>query len=769
MPKIPTYQQKIGVVSGPISPRASAGAFTQVGKAYAQLGTAVQQAATVAGEFELARQNLEAQNVLDTKGRDALDTISKLNINNEIRTLSGYEEAFDKERQRILGDVDAMEGLQPRQKRIIKSKLSASMDVTRANESKRAFSLELGDKTTAFNSATEARLERLRSDPSLIDLEVASYEQNYDEVTKLGLKPAISPAQFRNAAFTEELVAIAKDPTSDLRTLNALEDRVVNGEGKYSVMDAGERVSIAGFLSREISSKESQLRAGIEGRLKTITSQITFGEKYVEDVVQLRIDAQLLGDYDLLETIENDLLALSFASEEFGKDGFTNSQVLLASRQAIVESIGQSQSLKERSVKSKTLEMFDAMLSQREDKVATDPAAYVFESYEARGKAAPSADEVIAAQKKMGVSAVKRKVLTNAQAEGFVNGITSAETPQEMSQVINSIPELKTHEAEVVRHLLSSGLTTTHMYILSNPESPSAQSLLNSMGSEAVANATKAQREMVVGAVIGNDLMNAHLKSMAGSLYIDALGGQAMASGVDSSPMARAREGHINMIADFAIYLARQDKKVLGKDGINDISSMTPYVEQAVAILDEKYAYADLNQGKVRMPKRLEPFGADVKQGLKLILGNLDSDLIVYNSLTYEPGSPEYIAERNKYVEELVENFSAITQNGDSSVVITDKTGGAVMIEQRVGFEIVQVPLTASFVEAVDANSTLGRNSIKVMDEQSRKIGTELKNNRLELMKTEEGRARIVELEQAQQELNNRINARRKALARIGM
>ena len=70
MPKIPTYQPKAGLAVGQLGARANQQTFTQVGRAYSQLGQQVTRSATAAaGAVTTERKRQEAEKAK----QDAID------------------------------------------------------------------------------------------------------------------------------------------------------------------------------------------------------------------------------------------------------------------------------------------------------------------------------------------------------------------------------------------------------------------------------------------------------------------------------------------------------------------------------------------------------------------------------------------------------------------------------------------------------------------------------------------------------------------------
>ena len=772
MPKIPVYQQKIGMTAGPISPKAQTGAFTQVGKAYAQLGQSVQKAATVAGEFELARQNLEVKNVIDTKGREALDSIANMNVDGSIRTLAGYQQAFDEKRTQILGDVDAMEGLQPRQRRAIKDKLSASMELTRTNGSKVAFGYELQDKTVAFNDATTARLERIRGDVGLADIEVAAYEQEYEERIRLGLKPALTPEAFRVEAFAEEALSLAATPGVTLERLDSLSDEIVNGEGKYSGMLRKDRAAVAAMLNDAINGKVAEVKATIDDRRELLLSDISFGNDYREQASALVSDAKLINDYELQYQLETDFVGYDVAVRSFGTDGFMSLEGLNANRAALVQAQATAQGEEARIVARKALASFDTMFASRQKAMAEDPVGYIYRSYEARGKAQPSAAQIISAQVSMGVAPENFKLLTNEQATTALNAVSEAQSPQEMLEAVRQVPHVRTNEAEVIRQLSAAGMTISQNYIISNPNSDISQTMLKALQDERVVGEkapTKAQRNMIDAVVQSNQDFKDHMASMGGRLLMGFSGDEVMSMGIDTPAMANARKGHRDMVANLAIYLAAEDGKFFGKGGIQEMSELEPYVASAARIISDKYSYVDVNGSKMRVQKAFEgPVAQDIKTGMNLAVNFLNPNDIIYESDTYAPGTPEYEAEKAQYIQEVTESYQVITQNGDMSAVITDKTGGAVMVREQVGREVREVPLSISFTEAVNIVSLKGRAGIDEITERAQEIARELRDMPASEKRTEAGQQRIAELKAERQGFLDQINEMRRTLAEFG-
>jgi hypothetical protein len=211
------------------------------------------------------------------------------------------------------------------------------------------------------------------------------------------------------------------------------------------------------------------------------------------------------------------------------------------------------------------------------------------------------------------------------------------------------------------------------------------------------------------------------------------------------------------MISDVTLYLIQEDRKFLGEGGITEPSEIEPYATQAASILSSRYDYVKINGSTLRLKNhQATNFGDEIVDGIKLTLNMLDESSIYYKSSTSKAGTPEYNMEKSVYVARLMENYGAITINGDNAAAITDEVGGSVLIQTIDSEGNVKVePLTVAFVDAVDANNQFGAPKKKELIEQRQSLGRQLRDLSGKKGKEEE-RARLnKEIELLQSQINN--------------
>ncbi len=125
MPKIPVYQQQVGLAVGSLGPRASSAAFEAPGRATAALA---QQAGQVAFQFGMAEKKTQAEEAKNAAVSEYMPKAQTLIENPQSNTVTDFEKEAGDFKKDALASVDARTDLTESQKRFVKNNLGQSID-----------------------------------------------------------------------------------------------------------------------------------------------------------------------------------------------------------------------------------------------------------------------------------------------------------------------------------------------------------------------------------------------------------------------------------------------------------------------------------------------------------------------------------------------------------------------------------------------------------------------------------------------------------------
>ena len=762
MPKIPMYKRQVALSAGQLGARANQQSFTQVGRAFSQLGEQVTRSATAAAsikqrhfaaeekakERRLAEKKVlaEAQAAAAAKGlwqdiragvvekqseilRDpTVTSIADADARMEELTEASRSEVNKLHSDGLIDDITHQNMLTDHT--ALMSQVGVSVGLHGFNNAKTKAQL-------SFNKGVEIDRAEVRLDPSQLPLLVAKYEDEYDSNVMNGIELQ-NPDSYELSLHTETLDAFVQDDSTSYNSLEAKLDEIENAEGQYSNLELSARSSLAGIVSDAIEEKKtikgSQAKTSLENGLTSFSiartkEQVNASIKQVEASV---------ATYELIDDKENALVAKNHltamkavtpALQELSSSSPTEiNQALDEAESNLMDSVGTAGVGAQLAAKKALQERAEA----QKELISEDPALFSTEVLKDKfPNSEPTQQMIINHQLKVGVSPDNVKAFTAAEVGKVMEDIGASQNPQELSEKIDAL--LANGNSEIVmRQLRENGLSVSQMFIAKTPNSPLAQAALIASTSDAVVGAnapTKTQRKFIENAVQNNEVFRSQISSMGGELMIGMTDDEVMAMGVNTPEMNNAMSGMKSMIADTAIYLAAQDGQRFGEGGITTPEEMAKYVEQASKILSQTYSYTDVNGGSVRLPKSFEGQETGVKYGIDFIVQTLEEDDIYFEMDGLLEGTPEYDAAKSVYVSELRNNYRVITQNGDRSAIITDKSGGAIILQNRLApgpNAPSDEPFSVTFSSAVKASQKEGRARLDEYRSQAQELARQI-------------------------------------------
>lgn len=165
MPRIPLYNQGAGattrLATGQLSPRASTGAFTAPGRAYAGFQQTFSDVAKVAADFELAQQKIDAD-TLETQLTSKLsEQMSELE-NQEIDDVKTYETEASKIFNNLSGTIDNAPRINSRLKSTLKNNFNARFSSASIGGKQNAFTRKVNNQATSGSDGLKAIAKQIR-------------------------------------------------------------------------------------------------------------------------------------------------------------------------------------------------------------------------------------------------------------------------------------------------------------------------------------------------------------------------------------------------------------------------------------------------------------------------------------------------------------------------------------------------------------------------------------------------------------------------------
>ena len=789
MPKIPLYAEGAGsLVKSPVGqtgPRASVAAFTAPSQALIGLGQQVGKAGLAYAEnkqrfeaqkskidfdFAMAEKQAEDNRIVSEEADAAVIATSAFLEQNQDTDTTGFNANFDTHRETLVQGLQS-KGYTKRRLDLVTNAINNSIRAQRSTGSNRAFDRGQFARKTASEATIETSIQQAALYPEMhperVRLENIISEQ-FKNASESGL--SLSYGDLTSVKFEIEKRIILSEKNDEGLPVQYFEEklnRALDGEGEFSDFNSSQIASVAQSLGGQIEYMKTGLVAEVKDSIaqRSILIQNAPSMEARNEQKSLlmqeifRLDSAGLGT--VATELRNEATALDAALDFRDTHAFSDFNTL---NQARVDAFNEfrSETNPEKVIGAKIkyesiISLSDKMLESQQ----TDPAQYIINTTQLLTGKSPSVSEIVSKQRSMGFNEADIKPLTSTQADEVINSINQSMMEgdaNQLRQIIASVPGMENNRGLVTRQLAESGMGYAAMYVAQDPDSQVSKTLMKASAPDALTmNVSTQKRSMVESVVMSEPSVRDHLESMGGTIYADFAGSAILSTGVDSPVMDKARKKHVSMISDVTLYLIQQDGKFLGEGGITEPSEIEPYATQAASILSSRYDYVKINGSTLRLKNhQATNFGDEIVDGIKLTLNMLDESSIYYESSTSKAGTPEYNMEKSVYVARLMENYGAITINGDNAAAITDEVGGSVLIQTIDSEGNVKVePLTVAFVDAVDANNQFGAPKKKELIEQRQSLGRQLRDLSGKKGKEEE-RARLnKEIELLQSQINN--------------
>jgi len=729
MPQIPLYNKGLGpqvrTATGRLSPRASSAAFEQVGLAQAQLGQAIRDVSKVAAEFEIARQDAETDQVAEEYSNQIRDAYRTLN-SQPTSDINQYRESERVVRQGFMDGVDQMGQLGSRQKQALKDKVNKYAGLFSAEGEQAAFTRFIGKASETANKRATNILESITSGTMPLEMGLAEYNEHYDRSVARGYNMEMTKKQFRFRALGEGLNLLALDETKTFEDLDAVDEEIMRGQGDYAGLTREERESLAGVLSGKMQFLENE--ALVDAQTQFDNAKQTITNPYqsaleMQQAVQASESAiqafRKAGQPVKARSLEIELAVNTEIARARDRMMFAPRAEIIRYTSGLEEQAVAARGTDQAYEMQERVTAAQQFFQTREKLIAEDPALYVTEMYKKSFGRVPTMSEIIASQTKMGIADGDIKVLTSTEVGNVLDAAKEAKTTQELTKalavkvpVTPGGPQIDLskgrHAPMVMRQLRAAGLGLAANYIANAPSAPMSKQLFAATQPGGITiNVTDTSRDIVQSKVRANELVISHNKSLLGGSYADFEQKAIRGASSDTNDLRDARQDHINMLTDLAIYLIQEDGKILsGEQGVKiDPSEIDNYVTKAAKVLEERFDYITGFPNKnttLRLPKEASAFKSELSAGMRMTVSELSPEQIAFtSSFGYEMGSEEYAMERDAYVFELKGSYGWIASNDGRSAILVDRNGGAVFKSVNGVPEFIMVP----FFEAAKQGS----------------------------------------------------------------
>lgn len=711
MPQIPLYNKGLGpavrTATGKLSPRASSAAFEQVGLAQAQLGQAVQDAAKVAAEFEVARQDAEVDEIADQYSNTIKDSYRELNTQ-PTTSVDQYRDAERTLRNGLMDGVDGMGKLGSRQKLALKDKVNRYADLFSAQGEEAAFTRFLGKASETANKRGDSMLQDAVTGTLPIDFAVAEYAEHYERSISRGYAMNRTPEQFRYALTSERVNLFAMDESKTLDDVEAERERILRGEGEYAGLDLdSERKPLANRLGDQLKFLENEaVIAANEDFNDSLASASkatspSFRTRFVGDMQKSIQTMRDLRMPDRAAAMEQTLAVtmqvldardnLRFASTEEVNAYLTEMD------DAARAAIGTDRASEAEEAYRKAREL----MGVRQQEIDADPAKYVNEAFAAVYGKMPTPEQNLQRQMDMGIPKSNIRLLTNQQAKELAASVADAQSAEEVAKII-AFPA--NTEPYYLRQLRGAGVGLAEMYMSEKmgPITLTTDQLFLATRKDAIKiQATPVARQNVRAIVLSDATVQSHMKSMLGGGYADFENRTVRGAVSDTRSGHEARDEHLNMLTDLTIFLLQEDGKVITGDLALTPEEIKPYAEAAAELLTEKFSYVETFPNmntSLRLPAHRAGDATKIDLGLRETAKNLMTDEIFFESnLGNEEGTAEYLIEKDAYVEAVKDGYGWVANNDGLTATLVDASGGVVFKETPDGPE----PIRVSFDEAI--------------------------------------------------------------------
>ena len=719
MPQIPLYNKGLGpqvrTATGKLSPRASAAAFEQVGLAQAKLGQAISDVSKVAAEFEIARQDAEVDEIADQYSNTIKDSYRELNTQ-PTTSIDEYRDAERTLRDGLISGVDGMGKLGSRQKQSLKDKVNKYADLFSAQGEQAAFTRFLGKASETANKRGDSMLQDGVTGALPIELVVAEYEEHYNRSINRGYSMSRTPKQFRYALTSERVNLFAMDDSKTLDDVEAEREKIQRGEGEYAGFDLSQRDVLASRLGDQLKFLENEAVVAANESFNNDTVSMakatnpSFRKPFEDSARQsiqtmrdLRMPDKAL---EMEQTLDITLEQLNARDTlRFANDSEVNAYLAekdMEAREAL-KSGDAAATARATQAHNKAREL----MALRRQAIDDDPAKYVNEAFAAVYGKMPTPEQSLQRQLDMGLQENEIRLLTNEQATEFAAAVADAQNAGEIQQLMRFPAKTQKY---YLRQLRGAGIGLPEMYMASGPVTPTINQLFLATRPDAIKiKPTPSVRQNLRFTALQNATVQSHMKSMLGGGYADFENRTVRGASSDTRRGHEAREEHLNMITDLALFLIQEDGKTVVGELKEIPENFDEYVEAAAEILEERFSYIETFPNantSLRLPAHRGLDSTKIDLGLRETVKGLSRDEVFFESnFGNEEGSAAFEIEKDKYMQDIKSGYGWIANSDGNTATLVDVSGGVVFRDDNG----VPVPIQVSFDDAITESGARAR------------------------------------------------------------
>jgi len=703
MPRIPLYNQGQGpALQSPASslgPRVASGAFEAPGQALARISDTARKVAVEFGKAEKEAETLRAYNELSTEYAPQIDNLI---TSPKSKTVEGFNIESGAFLKNAFSQLDLRQDLTKSQKLNVKTKLQKDFERKISVGRGRVFDKNQQERTTAMKGGLDNLVNDAVSNPRMRPSIMADIQELLSASEQMNLNIGVDETDLMFEIAKRDIQIESTNNDFDLAYHQNKKNDILNGVGDFEKFDAGQRGSLATGVQQRINYLETGALVDAEDRAEAVILGIALNGDS-SGAVKISNLFEQLNRPDLKDQFEEDVV-VGVKTYNLSKD------LRFSSLQDVQEALNQQLNLaktgpaQDRVINSRVYTELVKEADIRRKDFEKDPAAYVQTNYKDVFGVQPTLSQNIEQQRVMGLKEFDIKPLSGERIGKIVSSLNNAETTQDVANVFSFLDDegVEKHTPLIMRQLRASGITLADMYVGNRPGSPLSQLLFLSSRPDAITiNRTPTSDAKLRSAILSNEIFANHMKSMFGGTYADFENDNINGSPSDSVGYDSARQEHLNMIVNLSYFLAQKSGRFIGEGGITDPQNFTPFVEQAVKLLDERYSYNTRfpnAEVALRVPKHLSSDMALIESGLASFVDNLTVDQIFYDDPVFEKGTPQYTIRKETYLKEIKDGYGWGTNNNDAEAILVDSSGGLVFLDDGNGNAL---PLLKSFNDVI--------------------------------------------------------------------
>jgi hypothetical protein len=702
MPRIPLYNEGAGptirVAAGRISPRASAEAFTAPGRATMGYQRVLSGISDVATEFELAEQKVEQERVEREQLATILPQADEMITNPKAKTVRGFDIEAGAFKNNALQTIDALEGLNSRQKNSIKFNVNKALDRKITIGRASVWTKQTEERSKVANEGIKALLpdasNKQMRNSVLADIELIITSGQED-----GLKLNYDMPSIRYEIAKQDAVA---DSLNENLTLSQLEEKKraeLLGEGEAAEREVSQRQQIANIYQNRINDLKYGAVAKTRESAKDVIAQVnaTGNDDGARNVYQQMIDLGM--DEEANEFSQNVLVnrtMYSFKNEIALAPATTASAALAEINKLPIEGDVADENAAIRSEAAKVYFGRQAALEE-------DSANYISQVLASKGEEVTPA-RVVSYQRTMGLPL---KPFTNDQIisiQGQLNEASEIQYVGIIQSTLQSALDAGLTQNQFLSEMQSYGFSFEDMVIASN--------LGDSTNFDRIAS-IKVDPSEVKGR-LEEGIYEEIITFVAEELrpYEEALirGGK---QAVESRRVSSQAGNHIlaleQMVRDHAAYLVSFKK-------------ITPKVaaEEATRFINDRFVFPTVNKETFLLPREYSNIQPQIEQELTRILNDPSTlkDAYIGPFVGDETGE----ASRQQFAKEVRESGRWATKPDNSGVQLLDSTDNTVVRNDGSYIEYDFSSLAVGAEESVNRQLQIKEINKKILDLRAKAV-----------------------------------------------